>query len=648
MARLSIEELLEMSELPPSLLAKRQASSGKKSSVQRVPLPAPVGLPKACGPTAPRQATAGSQAASSQPARATPGPARSATTPASTARQPILTERPSSPRVPFSCQPAPVAPVEPARSLPSGCGKDVDSQSSGSSRPALTTPRREKVAPDESLVTPPPGPMMAHGVGATPTKVQLQSGGQKPTKTQHLDTSKSHASAPEAQKASKARPAALESERQAARELQERIADLEEQKQAAVEEEDFDEAKRCKEEIERLGAVSRAPSVKHIGTSRHPISGEPIVEGIQPPAHCQQQQTKCATDPSTPEADSWELVPFQSPETDELAVMSTEKPAKRPSAKIRWDVQAIRGLELEKVPLAKIAKVSETSANGRPKRLRIPPIEFWRNERLEYERLPGSICPSVKAVVRNVATYGKPLLALEDRPEQLAIEDRQLALGDREAEASSSPEPKRRRRNSSNSEEFNITGNWVMTDSKSGQKFEYHWTQTAHDSFIGEQLNEGKISRGKIDGDSVSWLVSGVGCTGYLASASKLVDGNYFNATTAKKLGSFTGERQDETASSRKTMRGLAEQESPSLAIEDQPRSSSPPLTKRRRYSSKRAARSPSPPPVAKKRERRRVARSPSPPLAAKRGRRRSSGAHVEDRRASSQANVKRGKPARK
>lgn len=521
MARLSIEELLEMSELPASLTAKRQPSSAKKASVQRVPLPAPVGVPKACGPTAPRQATAGHQPASGLPTMASLGSPRSAATPGSASQQLDLASRPSALRVPASVrQPAT---VEPDRSLSSSTPSDVH-DSSGVSQPDLTTPRRDKVASYEpvmghvpagrmesSEVTPPLA-AMAQIFDPTPVKMQQQGSGHKARKKLHPETSKSHASTP-VRKAPKARPAALAMEQHTARDREERIADLEREKRQAVAQENYDKAQQCKEELDRLRSLEQG----------------------------QQQEAKSSADPSTPQAAAWELVPWtepQSPEKDQLLVLSKEKSDKGSPRPKRMDVAALRGLDLKEVPVAEIAaQTSETQANGRPRRLRFPPIEFWRNERIEYERLPGSFCPSVRAVVRNMATFGKNLLALGDRPEQLAIEDthpKELAIEDRRPEASAFPVAKRRRRSSSQGEE------------------------------VSPQL----------------------------------------------------------------LMRGSARQEPADLAIELGTLSSLPSVTKRRRHSSKRVARSPSPAPVAK------------------RGRR--SGACAEYGRVSSRGHSTRGRPARK
>jgi len=92
---------------------------------------------------------------------------------------------------------------------------------------------------------------------------------------------------------------------------------------------------------------------------------------------------------------------------------------------------------------------------------------------------------------------------------------------------------------------FNITGEWLLTDSESGSQFFYTMTQTTHDSFTGLQLGGGKISEGKIDGDFVSWIRNEIKITARLTSDSQMVDGSYSNSKTGEKLGSFIGKRKE-------------------------------------------------------------------------------------------------------
>jgi len=94
-------------------------------------------------------------------------------------------------------------------------------------------------------------------------------------------------------------------------------------------------------------------------------------------------------------------------------------------------------------------------------------------------------------------------------------------------------------------QDFDVTGKWVMTDIRTGQDFEYEWTQLDRGSFTGEQVGEGEITEGIIDGDSISWQVPPVNCKGRLTSNSQLVDGSYADDETGEELGLFTGKRQD-------------------------------------------------------------------------------------------------------
>ncbi|CAK0866300.1 unnamed protein product [Prorocentrum cordatum] len=48
------------------------------------------------------------------------------------------------------------------------------------------------------------------------------------------------------------------------------------------------------------------------------------------------------------------------------------------------------------------ARLRSAPDNGRPKRVRIEPVQAWRNERVIYERTEGSQLPNVKAIARNL------------------------------------------------------------------------------------------------------------------------------------------------------------------------------------------------------------------------------------------------------
>eukprot|EP00933_Yihiella_yeosuensis_P044122 TRINITY_DN39219_c0_g1_i1.p1 TRINITY_DN39219_c0_g1~~TRINITY_DN39219_c0_g1_i1.p1 ORF type:complete len:285 (-),score=64.69 TRINITY_DN39219_c0_g1_i1:76-930(-) len=78
----------------------------------------------------------------------------------------------------------------------------------------------------------------------------------------------------------------------------------------------------------------------------------------------------------------------------------------------RKDTSELRGLDLVEVPLLEFSAAAggtESQAEAfpgsrrRPKRNCLPPLEAWRNERIIYERPPGSPMPQAKKVVLNTA-----------------------------------------------------------------------------------------------------------------------------------------------------------------------------------------------------------------------------------------------------
>lgn len=85
-------------------------------------------------------------------------------------------------------------------------------------------------------------------------------------------------------------------------------------------------------------------------------------------------------------------------------------PVKRPR-RSRWMAEK-RGTALMEVPIDALNTAistpeTSTDADGQKqhskKRVRIPTLEFWRNERPIYERLPGSKCPSICRIQLNFA-----------------------------------------------------------------------------------------------------------------------------------------------------------------------------------------------------------------------------------------------------
>jgi len=97
-------------------------------------------------------------------------------------------------------------------------------------------------------------------------------------------------------------------------------------------------------------------------------------------------------------------------------------PLKKPRT-ARW-MSEIRGTALVEVPIEDLdttpADADADVPAERPHRVRMKPLEFWRNERVIYERLPGAQTPSVCRVLLNVAPRAEDLpkrsLALQAVP----------------------------------------------------------------------------------------------------------------------------------------------------------------------------------------------------------------------------------------
>lgn len=104
---------------------------------------------------------------------------------------------------------------------------------------------------------------------------------------------------------------------------------------------------------------------------------------------------------------------------------------------------SLRGLELLEMPMSLLTggggdeaclalqdEEQQPLKKSRPRRNRMKPLETWRNERILYERLPGSEAPSVRGVVLNAAgTSGgerpalAPLLVHQQGPAEESDED---------------------------------------------------------------------------------------------------------------------------------------------------------------------------------------------------------------------------------
>lgn len=95
------------------------------------------------------------------------------------------------------------------------------------------------------------------------------------------------------------------------------------------------------------------------------------------------------------------------------------KPGKKKERKNKY-FEEVRGSDLVEIP----ADDFDLSWADRPKRRRIPTLEFWRGERVIYEKLPGSAGLTATAVVFNKAGDRERSLAIEDREARLAIKDK--------------------------------------------------------------------------------------------------------------------------------------------------------------------------------------------------------------------------------
>ena len=96
-----------------------------------------------------------------------------------------------------------------------------------------------------------------------------------------------------------------------------------------------------------------------------------------------------------------------------------------------------RDLALKEMPLEDAPAASEEpEQRRRPKRRCLAPLEAWRNERIMYERLPGSRAPSVAGVVLNLATRQDGQAseeAIDDTVLEEGVEDIVLAEAAEEA-----------------------------------------------------------------------------------------------------------------------------------------------------------------------------------------------------------------------
>lgn len=123
------------------------------------------------------------------------------------------------------------------------------------------------------------------------------------------------------------------------------------------------------------------------------------------------------------ETDAVVLRTTESPGQEEDAALESESP---PKPKRRLPERSQR---LVTVPLSIIAEQQlddSPSFSSRPRRIRMRPLEFWRNERVVYERLPGSHTPSISGVILHERSPSPPP---REKPKQ------------RQSRGSAKPEP---------------------------------------------------------------------------------------------------------------------------------------------------------------------------------------------------------------
>lgn len=93
-----------------------------------------------------------------------------------------------------------------------------------------------------------------------------------------------------------------------------------------------------------------------------------------------------------------------------------------PPTPLRRQVVQSAGVAVAMVPLtvlsvqqdasSEVDMAPERTGHARPRRCRIRPLDAWRNERLVYERVPGSLMPTVAGAELNLA----PPKVYSDRP----------------------------------------------------------------------------------------------------------------------------------------------------------------------------------------------------------------------------------------
>mmetsp|Transcript_15084 Transcript_15084/g.23819 ORF Transcript_15084/g.23819 Transcript_15084/m.23819 type:complete len:403 (-) Transcript_15084:28-1236(-) len=117
----------------------------------------------------------------------------------------------------------------------------------------------------------------------------------------------------------------------------------------------------------------------------------------------------------------WAMVPYKrpaggSPPRNRSGPQSPRTPALKNSF-----YESLRGTQLEEVVFTPTKELE----GGRPKRRRIPPVEFWRGEQVIYERLLGSNELTMTGVIYNTAGgVANHQLAILDRDRMPALKDK--------------------------------------------------------------------------------------------------------------------------------------------------------------------------------------------------------------------------------
>jgi len=83
---------------------------------------------------------------------------------------------------------------------------------------------------------------------------------------------------------------------------------------------------------------------------------------------------------------------------DKYSIALMGPPLKKSKTR-KWQSEQ-RGIALMHVPIGAFAEARETSKG---KRVRMPVLEYWRGESVQYERKPGSVAPTVCGVILNCA-----------------------------------------------------------------------------------------------------------------------------------------------------------------------------------------------------------------------------------------------------